>query len=383
MNIIKDIIIFYRIPIMRWFTFIFLFLCLLAPALAQQDNETGDEDIKTLSTLQALVSSLDQLEQEIHQYRNQLKSQTGDKPIEELQKSIVAALAEKEKLQQTFEEIACGLDLETFEQKLQSQFDWAKELKDLLSPILGELRTVTDRPRELERLKREVAYYESRIPIIQKSLARLAQIRTDVAYLAHTPQGNMLTVRLEDLEKEWRDKLQQTKSNLAASELQLNEKLEERKSLVNSARDLFANFFRSRGLNLIVALAVFIIILVGSRYLYRMIDRVSPWHREKKHRKFWARFLDVLYFALTFIGSIISALIVLYLLEDWVSTRRGPDHAFGSGLGCPQGTPRCLAAGPVDAEPGLGERRGNPDPQRVALDGGNDQCLHLSGQSIA
>ena len=75
-------------------------------------------------------------------------------------------------------------------------------------------------------------------------------------------------------------------------------------------------FFKSRGLNLLIALFSFAFVWVALHFLYKLIQRFSPFHR--KGRAFAVRIFDLVYVVFTVIFSFLALLAVLYSFGDWV-----------------------------------------------------------------
>ena len=53
------------------------------------------------------------------------------------------------------------MDLDTFGEKPEQDLDWKNEVQELLGPVLQELKNLTARPRQLERLRSELSHYEN------------------------------------------------------------------------------------------------------------------------------------------------------------------------------------------------------------------------------
>ena len=301
-----------------WSVALSLVLFLPASPVCSQDSPASEsEQNETIATLQSLLTSLDQVERQIKEYQKELKTPDGQARQEELAKDLDRAQAQQSDLERSFEQISTGVDLNAFEAQMYFQFDWASELRDLVSPIIGELRALTDRPRELERLRREVAYHSNRMAIIEKALKRIAERRAEAARLGDQAESKILIEQLSILEQKWKERLQQAGSSLAAGQHKLSEKLAERKSVFQSMHQLFASFFKTRGRNILLALLSFFVVMITLRYFHRVIDRLSPWHR-RKNRSFAVRVIDVLYYGLTYVFSFSAVLIVLYMYGDWV-----------------------------------------------------------------
>ena len=385
----------------RCFVFLLVF-SFASSAFAQgasvpASSMTTEEIIETFRTLIAVHQSIERGEDDQRGIRKKLKRMSSlderNKVSEELS-SVGKRIGE---LELDLEEIATGVEQKSFNTRAKMKFDWAEELQDLVGPIVHELRGLTARPRELERLRREVDYYErrrlpvfknaienlrqiednvpraselmieeekvktkeleqcnedakestSRIAALEKELKalksedeenkakisasitrlteRLSKLALDKSSLEATLAANKssqkalgkLKQRLVAIREKWEDEKEQTENSLTVAKHQLSEKLGEKIPLRESAHNLFALFFRSRGRNLIVALLTLAIVFMAFRLFHRFIYRVSPFHRQKQ-RSFYIRLADVFFHVVTLLGTSGAALLVLYMYGDWV-----------------------------------------------------------------
>jgi hypothetical protein len=120
-------------------------------------------------------------------------------------------------LNEDFESIVTGVDVEKFSARPAKRFDWQEEIQDVLGPIIEELKNITARPRELERLRNEVVYYERRLPLVKNALETIR------ALSAEAPT-DVLKTAMENVERRWIEKKQEISNELAIAQYQLAEK---------------------------------------------------------------------------------------------------------------------------------------------------------------
>lgn len=135
-----------------------------------------------------------------------------------------------------FEEIATGLDLETFTERPQKHFDWKEEIQTLVGPLMNELKGVTARPRLIENLRAHVSYYEKQISLVKNALENINNLIAQA-------REESLKKHLEELKDHWNSKGIQISSQLTVAQYQLNDKLGERKSLLESGQNIVRVFF--------------------------------------------------------------------------------------------------------------------------------------------
>ncbi|MDY7001704.1 MAG: hypothetical protein SVS15_07985 [Thermodesulfobacteriota bacterium] len=273
-------------------------------------ERTRPETAVALNTLKAILRSMDAVQNQIQAKDKEFqaaKTKNQKTRIENQRNELTAHL---EVLRKNFEEIATGVDMEKFTERPREDFEWTKEVQDILGPILHEIKGMTARPREMEKLRSEEAYFKERIPITDNAAQAVQE-------LADKTKDQKLQDRLAELKQTWLDRKQELLSRLAVVQYQLDKKLQEKKSLVESAQNLLRGFFKTRGKNIALSLLTLVFVLILLRFLHRIIHRISPVHKSEKYQ-LYVRLFDVAYEVLTIAGAVGASLLVLYVSGDWV-----------------------------------------------------------------
>lgn len=240
-------------------------------------------------------------------------------------------------LRSNFDEIATGIDLETFSAKPTTTFEWTKEMQDLLGPIVQELRNMTARPREIEKLRGEVDYYQKRIPIAKTALSNIENRLAGV-------KEPKLKKDLEALEKEWKGREQQILNQLSVAQYQLSEQLKVKKTFWESTQGVVRLFFKSRGRNFFWAVLAFVLFFLMFHLFYRYAAKSGLIRKSLKY-SFYLRLGTVIYHALTFVGAVSAFLLVLYIAGDWVLLGIALIFLFGLAWTAKHGFPKFYAQG--------------------------------------
>lgn len=268
------------------------------------------EETAVLPTLKGTIEIIEELEDEIRSKKTELKqAATQDLKIE-IKEEINKLYERLDPLKLNFEEIATGINLESFEEQPQKHFDWKDELQTLLGPLIKELKNITEEPREIERLRSEVSHYE-------KKLALTKSAKQNIHKLINQTQEDKLENQLTELEKIWLNREQNISNQLLISQYQLSDKLKDRKSILESGQNIVRIFFKSRGKNFIFAALAFIFVFFILRIIHRYVYKASPVLRSVK-RPYYIRILDIMYHVLTVVGATAAMLVVLYTSGDWV-----------------------------------------------------------------
>ena len=114
-------------------------------------------------SLQTILKLILQLKRQIKEKRASLRLSVSETERQELEEEISDLNSKIESLETNFAEIASGIDMELFEEKPLRTFDWAEELKEIIKPILDDIRGMTASPREIDQLRREAAEIEKQI----------------------------------------------------------------------------------------------------------------------------------------------------------------------------------------------------------------------------
>jgi small-conductance mechanosensitive channel len=277
--------------------------------VAPHEKRVDVQEERSLVTLAALEESRQAKQAELKASRAAFDPEIdGELRLSRLEE-IRELETEIQRLTYDFESIATGIDVHAFDLGVEEEFDLIQELTAFLEPLLAELREATESPREYERLRKLLEFVTE-----QESLARSAL--ENVTSLVETAQDVELRAALEQSRAIWQARVSDLENQHTVAEFQLENHLENRESVLESTRGALAKFFRTRGLNLFLALAAFLGILLGLRAIYKLIKSLLP-RRTRPGRPFYTRLIDVVYFTLSGILAVSGALLVLYAAGDW------------------------------------------------------------------
>ncbi len=241
--------------------------------------------------------------------REVLQSPQGQGREKELQAKIDELRSKLKETETRLDQLSAGVDLGVFHEQGERKVDWGTELREMLEPLIREMKRMTSRPREIERLRDEIQQYDLQLATIEQANANLLLL------ISHTTDPQ-LTEKLNAVARTWQNRGVEIRAQRAIVSNRLEKIVGEKKSLSQSFRELFGTFFKSRGLNLLIALFSFAFVWVVLHFFYKVIQRLSPFHR--KGRAFAVRIFDLVYVLFTVILSFLALLGVLYSFGDWV-----------------------------------------------------------------
>ncbi|MDM8518276.1 hypothetical protein QUF76_18935 [Desulfobacterales bacterium HSG16] len=211
-----------------------------------------------------------------------------------------------------FEQVASGVDLESFTQKSHEEFDWKNEIVKILEPLVQGMNKITARPRKIEKIRNEIVFLENQDQSVKKALANIKIVLSKIE-----KSDKNLKKELSNLENSWKEKESQIGDRITVSRYQLDELLQQGESLFESSQTIFKSFLKNRGQNFVLSLLAFLTVYFFMRLVHRFIYRFSPIHK-KGGRTLIIRLFDVSFQILTITGSIGALLIVLYVSGDWL-----------------------------------------------------------------
>lgn len=260
--------------------------------------------------LTRVFTARQQIELELRALQATLGSEAARGREAAIESEIRALAEELARLDRNFSELAAGVDpIEIDAAPKPAELNLAREVRDLLGPLVNELKRATSRPREIDRLRTRIGELGERIARIDDAIERLdataGQVRSPAL--------------LESLAGERRD-WQRRKSNLSASlqvaQQKLDQRLGESQSIAQAVENLFQIFFKSRGRNLVLALVAMIGFLFGIRRLRSFLANRPA--LSSRAASFEGRVFGLIYSAFTVLGAVLVFLISLYFFGDWV-----------------------------------------------------------------
>lgn len=322
-------------PCLTWLSICIIVLTLFfTPSIFAEDEKDvlsrKGEIQNRLKNMSMLIKSIDNISKEIEDRQMDLQSQTGIGREEDLRIEIRGLSFHKEEMEATFNQLATDVDTRKEQEDKKSGVDWQRELKELIGPLIREVKKITAHPREIEKLRNQVEAYETQLPRIEKAIQNI-----DIL-LSHA-QEDQLVAKLKQNRQIWKNRFDEVKTNMNISRRQLDQRLGQRKTVSESARDFMQLFFKSRGRNLIVAFFSFVFTIAFFFFLHGLIRKISPLHRNE--RSIYTRLFDVLYYLVTIIAAMLSVFAVLYLFGDWLLLSIAAIFLIGIGWASKQAIP--------------------------------------------
>ncbi len=308
----------------KFISLMILGLFLLSSELGAKDgalNRTQKSNV--LITLDTLHDVRNNLREEIKLKTKDLRTSITDSEKTKITLQLDRLSSDLTNIENNFEQIATGLNAELNNNKPVQKFNFKDDIGALIQPIVKEMKHVTSDIRQKARLRDEVTFYSEKF--LQAGVAV-----ENLRILTSKTKNKKLLITLKNLNKRWKRRLKQAKSNHRAAELQLHnmETESNKKSFLGNTQEYLKNFFQRRGLYLSLGALAIICVLLLSRLFYKYI-LAGLVGRTSATRTFKQRLVELLHRILTAMAVIMAPMAVFYIAEDWLLFSLGILLLFG------------------------------------------------------
>ncbi len=302
-----------------------------SPRPAEQDPAAAvrpDRPGSALPAVRALVETLERKRQELREAR-----QAAGPLDAEAQEAIAELELEIERLEADFDSLATGLDRAMLDSAAR-RAPLDQELEELVRPILQELKSLTEEPRELDRLRTRIAVEDRKASLARKAIQNITDLRADVT-------SEPVLAELDQAVADWQEILDEAVSARAVAQAQLNQRELDRKPLWESVSSFVDGAYRSKGVTLLQALASMLVVFLVLRFLSNRVLAMLR-RRVARRQPFYLRLLSVLSHAAIATLVVLTGLLVFYTAGDWVLLGLGLLFVLGIAWAAKNALPRLL-----------------------------------------
>ncbi len=262
--------------------------------------------------LLTILAAVEAAQSEHAELAKRLKAAPVGPEARELASDLERVAGRLQQLRTSFEELATGgATVAKLEGRAEERpFDWKREIEDVVRPLLEEVKRMTERPRQIERLRSEKALYTDRLELADRAIGRLSGV-------IEATDASAVRKVLQDLMKEWQSHRADADSRLQLAQTQLQHLLTPEEESSGRLADALREFFSGRGLNLALALAAFGLSYAVLFGLARLLGRL-PKRRAAAQRGRFARAGTMLFRVFAFLVALAAAMGVLSARGDWL-----------------------------------------------------------------
>lgn len=291
---------------------VWLLLGILPFAAAQNANAPESAGAAGKDRVQALRQVIDPLKesrQELSRLRGELEQAEGEEERTSLQSQIATEEERLANLRGNFRSILGGAEAAEYQGASEESLSLEKLAVDLLAPISRAVRDASASPRELDLLREELATWQVRERKCEIILRRIDDLQQQL-------EGLGLQSEFDSAKRYWQGRRAECRGKIGVLNARIQERVKKQRPLLETLSDTFSAFFRSRGLNLLIALVTGVLVFVLSRKLYAQLCKFSPLHRGKATLA--SRLADILAALLTVLLTLMGVMMVFYIRGDWL-----------------------------------------------------------------
>lgn len=270
-------------------------------------NQASPEE--TLAMLSSLVELQNNLKTQIALTREKIKTSPSAAEKERLEGDLGRLDQQLSDSTHDFERIATGVDVGLFAEKKPEAFSWKNEMTTLIEPAIKEIKRLTVRVRQKTNLKDTISDLSNIKPVATNAVQQLDR-------LYKVTRDPDIKKQIKELLPEWQNIENRVRNKQELAELELSQMQDKEVSLVQSSSESIRNFFRVRGLYLVMSLIAFVCVVLIGRLLHRAVFRVLPGANLEK-RPFHIRLLDLSLRVFIVFAAVFGLFFVLYQAEDW------------------------------------------------------------------
>ena len=291
-----------------------------AAVVAQEATvtDTAPEVSGEVATMRALASSLSSLAEQLKEKQAIAKRLAGTPEAASAQAEITGLEERRSTLERDLMAVAAGATLDEYlnEAAPEEELTLQQEISRLLSPMLAEVRKLSQKPRALQELQNQLDKQQHRVRLAELAVASL-QARGELLKAADEPTRSSLSTLLVGMQESWQTRLDESRSRVLALERQLAELRAEETSVWSLLAGSARNFVFTRGLYLLLALAAFVAVFFSLRLFYFYGVKMIP-ATQLERLSFFRRLIGLLNQALSLALASLAALAVLYASGDWL-----------------------------------------------------------------
>ncbi|MCA9484042.1 MAG: hypothetical protein KC553_09930 [Nitrospina sp.] len=252
------------------------------------------------------------------------QSETTWKELEELnrlpqtkrvQEKKEELLSRLDGINRNFENIATRLQTDDLDAEKKKKGEWFEQVEALTKPLLDALSEVTAKPRRIEALKKRIEDLKNQLQQIENASRNIERLMGSRAPEDSGSQEQMEAYRqhLKKLKQKYDPEL--VRLNLEEAQRALEVETANTEPLMDTATQAIQKFFKTRGRNLLITTAIFVSlwwVLMRLRTLIagrKKIFNLPSWMN---------KVLMTVYSILVLLFCIISSMVTLYILNDWL-----------------------------------------------------------------
>ncbi len=295
------------------FVFIVILICFFgSPLYSQETTDVAEPEISGPEKIQNILFMITKQTMLIEKELDHLQTMPPSKAVTKRREELLNQL---DGLNGNFESIATQLQAGDFLLGEEGKSDWLKELEALTLPLLEALSDLTKKPRKIDQLKKRVVALGEKLNKFESGTQNINSLASQIDPKVDGKGVELKKYRshLNALRDKYNPDLVRLRLNEARRALEIE--LQDTEPLWDTATHAIRDFFKNRGFNLLIAFMIF----AGLWYVFSKFRMLILGERSLINVPSWMKkVLATAYSILVLIFCVISSLVALYLLNDWL-----------------------------------------------------------------
>ena len=283
-------------------------------------RENSDVKAKLTNFNQEKIESIELIKKNLIQAKSKLNAKATLIDGEKDPKKKILLETEVKKLEERYNKLKLNLISvitnikmdEIQKDELNKKRDYLQEAQELLGPAFDTIQRISERPRKIESLRKELQVYQEKLAITQLAIKNIEVVKssTEFAYLMPDIEEFLgdATYNVNDLSQEFTLKIDRINR-------ELSELTKDDQTLLGAATELSKEFFSNKGKHLGIAFLLF----VFTMWLLTVLKNIVILKMLKKGTVVWIyKPIHALYGLITFIFALSVSITSLYIMGDWV-----------------------------------------------------------------
>jgi hypothetical protein len=318
----------YNISMLNRFLVLLILLSILMPCAYSQEievaeiksevEELGDDSFEQikLDRLKRMRKEIVQIESQIYMNKKKVLTEPDMVLKLKLESENSKLLKEYNAKRILFIETLTGLSIFRSKDMNSEEKSFSDNLSDIFRPVLSGIKSISERPRQIQMLEESIKVYKEELNNVELAIDKIKEFRTDKDYKQFSRVMKKSLKKLELLEKDYKIKLEDAQFQLI--------KLEKNKgSFVGVFSQVIFDFLKTKGKNLLLSISAFILIIwffsrVKNKVISFFVQRLIRFYGTNEASFWFVRPVKVIYSVSGFFLALFVALIILYIMNDWV-----------------------------------------------------------------
>ena len=282
-------------------------------AQSEVDNKLTNLNQEKIESIELIKKNLIQAKSRLLAAQNQLTHETEAAKKVLLEHEVKRQQERYDKVKLSLISIITNIKIDELQKNdLNKKRDYLQEAQELLGPAFDTIQRISERPRKIEALRKELQINQEKLAITQMALKNIELVKSSPDFKAILPDLEEFlsdsTYNINDLIQEFTLKIDRLNRELA-------ELTKDDQTLFGAATSLTKEFFSNKGKHLGISFAVFLFMLWSMTILKNKVV-LNILSRSKVEWLY--KPISALYGIITFVTALTMGILSLYIMGDWV-----------------------------------------------------------------